>query len=735
MSFSLETAAGPGAWLAAAAVAGGFALHLRRSPTGNVLLALRGAACVAVILALLSPTIVAREEKRARPKLLILLDAGHSMGGKGAGAATRLDQARAWLTRHAARLKERAEVSISLVSDRARPLPGGLGGLAAAAPESVGFKPEEALADAGLADGGTPARVWLISDGVAEGTGDLGRALAGLGAPVDALGVGPARRETGAAFLDLKTPDFAFLHETAPVLAQVEASGLSGRRFTLTLARADAGAPGGWRTVERRDYRAAADQEVVAATFTVRAETLGTERFRLSAEGGGRARTREFRVETVRQKYRVMYLAGRPSHEYAFLRDYLKSDPNYELVSFVILRDPEDPAPADDRELSLIPFPADDIFGRALPQFDLFILENFSAARFRIPPQALESLKRFVANGGALLVKGGENAFTQGGYKNSPLEEILPVTLSARAPDFTPGLFAPKIASAAHPLLSLGEGAETAAAAWAALPPLDGWARFASARAGSEILLSHPRESAEDGRVLPVAAVRPYGRGKVMLISTDSTWRWRLGAAANPAAAGLYARFWARAIQYLTGSLDLSKVKFAPLPDRLPPREPAAFSLRVFDESFRPATGPDLRVSVEWTGPDGKTRAVPARETEPGAWSVELTGLAPGSHRLRAEAFARGRSWGRDEVRFAWEPAGEEPMDRAWLARAAALGGGETRDLATARIKDLLALLPAPRAEAVAARRRRPFAAPFWLALAGALLLLEWALRRRAGHA
>ncbi len=165
-----------------------------------------------------------------------------------------------------------------------------------------------------------------------------------------------------------------------------------------------------------------------------------------------------------------MFLAGRPSAEYAFLREFLKADPNRELVSFVILRNPENPSPAPDRELSLIPFPVDEIFGRALPQFDLFILENFSAARFRLPPQYLDALKRFVAGGGALLVMGGENAFSGGGYRGSPLEELLPVALSGREPDFVPGLFGPKAASFEHPLLRLEETPEAAKRAWDALP-------------------------------------------------------------------------------------------------------------------------------------------------------------------------------------------------------------------------------------------------------------------------
>ena len=733
MSWGVESGSGPWAWLVAALVLAAFTLHALRSPARRPLLVLRAAAVLALILALLRPALLAREGQLAKPRLLILLDAGHSMNGRAPSGGSRLGQAVSWLKKHRSSLESRADVSLTLVSDRARAL-GGLDALDRASAEPVAFKPDQSLPDALPAEG-PPSRVWLVTDGVAEGSGDLGRLVAGLGAPVDVLGVGPSKRETGAAFLDLKAPDFAFLHGMIPVEASVEATGLAGRDVIVTLSRADENAPGGWRETGRSRRRVSSDLESFPISLSAPADALGTARMRLAASGGGRERSREFRVETVRQKYRIMYLAGRPSAEYSALREFLKADPNHELVSFVILRNPENPSPAPDRELSLIPFPVDEIFGRALPQFDLFILENFSAARFRLPPQHLDALKRFVAGGGALLVKGGDSAFSAGGYKNSPLEEVLPVVLSSREPDFIPGLFSPRPGPPEHPLVNLYETPELSRRAWEALPPLDGWGRFASTRPGATVLASHPRELAEDGRPLPVAAVRPFGRGKVMLISTDSSWRWKLGAAADPDAAGFYARFWTRSVQYLTGGLDLSKVKFAPLPDRVPPREPARLSLRVFDEGFGPASAADTRVSVSWTGPDGKPREVAARETEPGAYAIELTGLSPGSHRVRATARVRGRPWGGDEVRFTWEPATEEPMDRGWLSKAAAAGGGDFVDLSTVDPDKLLALLPPARPREETVRRLRPFLSPYWLAFAALLFLLEWALRRRAGHA
>ncbi|MEK7389629.1 MAG: glutamine amidotransferase [Elusimicrobiota bacterium] len=731
--WGLEAEAGAWAWGGLALVAAAFAFHAFRSPARRSLLILRGTGTLFLALSLLHPRVLVRQGRMSNPRLLILIDVGHSMKSKAPGGATRLEQVVSWLKSRRSRIEAAADCSVVLVSERARIL-GGLGSLDRAAVENTGFKPEDSLPEA-LPLEGPPTRVWLMSDGAAEGSGDLGRALSALGAPVDVLGAGPSRRETGATFMDLKAPDFAFLHGSLAVEAGVEATGLAGREATVTLSRADEASAGGWRELGRTRRRVNSDLESFAVNFAAPADQLGTARLRISVHAGGRQRDREFRVETLRQKYRIMYLAGRPSPEYSALREFLKADPNHELVSFVILRNPENPSPAPDRELSLIPFPVDQIFGPALTQFDLFILENFSAARFNLPPQHLEALKRFVAGGGALLVKGGDSAFAAGGYKGSPIEDILPIALSSSRPDFIPGLFSPKPVSLDHPLVRLYETAEASRRVWERLPLLDGWARFASIRGGSVVLASHPKEKTEDGKDLPIVAMRPFGRGRVMLISTDSSWRWKLGAAGEPEASGFYARFWNRTVQYLTGSLDLSKVKFAPLPDKVVPREPARLVLRVFDEGFSPAPSADTRLSVVWTRPDGSSQDAAVRETEPGVYAVELTGLVAGLHKVRAWARVRGRPWGEDEVRFTWDTAQDEPMDRAWLTRAAAAGGGRFFDLSTVDVKELLSLLPPPSPRDESVRRLRPFLSPFWLGAAGLLFLLEWMLRRRAGHA
>ncbi|MBI5883915.1 MAG: hypothetical protein HZB91_12520 [Elusimicrobia bacterium] len=727
---------GAGGWQAALAglAAAACGVHLWKSRSaGRLILSLRAAASASLVLALLLPSVSLSEPVFVKPRVLVLVDSGHSMQSR-SGGMTRLAAATAWLAKHRKTLEERCEPVLFALSDRARAM-GGLSAVDLIAASDAGFHAADALLDAGQTPGAKAERAWLLTDGNAAQSDGVEKAAARLGMPVDVLGVGPGRRGRGAAVLDLKTPDFVFLHGRFPVEFQVEASGLEGERVRLSLLKETIGQ--GFKVVETRQFTAGSDYEVFSASFTAIAESLGRERYRLETTGSSSKplAARDFGVEVIRQKYRIMYLSGRPSYGYASLREFMKTDPNHELVSFVILRNPESVSFVPDHELSLIPFPAEEIFVQNLAQFDLFILENFSYRRFNLPVSHLAALKGFVANGGALLVIGGEQAFATGGYKGTPLEELLPVTLASTPEDYVRSKFSPAPSSLSHPLLGIYDTQAESRQAWQGLPPLFGYARFASIKEGASVLLVHPKENTQSGQPLPVMVQKNFGRGKVLVVSSDSTWRWRLGAAHDWKLASFYGRFWTRVVQYLTGSLDLSKVKFSPLPDRIAPREPAAFTLRVFDEDFKPAVSAGLELSVVWTGPDNKSVSVWAREKEAGMFQIELTGLKEGVHRLRVTARRNGKPWGSDSVRFSWQPAGAEPpMDRRFLEAVAKAGGGRFVPLSAARPEDLLAGLPPVREERRLSRRYFPWTSPYWLALSLLLFFAEWAVRRSRGY-
>lgn len=718
------------------------ALYLRRSRTAALL---RLGALGILAFCAMKPTLAWVQVRRTKPRLVVLVDHSRTMGARLAAGTTRLDRAKAWLKPRLPEISGRASVELYAVSDRARPLESrGLGSLATS---EQGLSLEAALAEL-LRDPHFHAdRIWLITDGAGLAQDWVPRPEGGV--PVDVLGIGPSESPRGLILGELRVPDFVFLHSSFAVQAEVSASRLKGAPVRARLVR-------GGEVLAERTFVPTEEFESFTATFTARSQTLGAESYavevtapgavepmgaiqaRSPAASGGAARLeRVFKLEVIRQKLRVLYLAGRPSPEYFHLREHLKSNPNNELVSFVILRNPENLSPVSDRELALIPFPAQEIFLQDLPLFDLFILQNFSFARFNLPPSYLASVKRFVEIGGALLAIGGDQAFGSGGHRGTLLEEVLPVGLWPQGADYVPGVFSPRLADAGHPLVQLGQDASETKALWEEIAPLDGFNRFGSVKGGATVLLRHASERMPDGGAMPIAAVWGRGKGRAMVLASDTTWRWRLKGGARDRTADAYARFWGRVVDYLTGGLDLKRVRFSPLPEPLGAVEPLRVGLRVFDESFHPLGGPETDLRVLWEKPQSAPAPIPVyfEETAPGVFRGELSDLVAGTHRLKA-VVRRGREfWGEDEITFRWSssPAGALPLNRAALVQAASSLGGEYADLEGVRLGGWLSRLPPERRGREVLRRIPLWNATAWLWAVMALLVTEWFLRRRSG--
>jgi hypothetical protein len=108
-----------------------------------------------------------------------------------------------------------------------------------------------------------------------------------------------------------------------------------------------------------------------------------------------------------------------------------------------------------------------------LNQFAVVVLANVDVLQLKEP--RLARLKDFVANGGGLVVLGGSCAFSRGGYTNTPLEEMLPVTFPVThlMPRYLDGLPLTR-ASAATWLPAFDESAKPAAFYVQTLPPKPG---------------------------------------------------------------------------------------------------------------------------------------------------------------------------------------------------------------------------------------------------------------------
>ncbi|HOW90076.1 MAG TPA: hypothetical protein PL037_07320, partial [Elusimicrobiales bacterium] len=563
------------------------------------------------------------------PRLAVLLDAsvhmreGHTARGSG---RTKYAEASAWLARNLPGLGASAAVECYAFSDRLYRTD--CSSFTVSVPAGGYAESDLKGALSALAgDGGgasCPDRVWIFTDGLSLSGGDWPPDDFGCRDRADIISVGAVSPPRGVSVSGLSGPPFAFAHIPFQISGSVRVSGLKGSPLRLKLMDGN-GAVAGTRT-----FQAASDDEIVTATFTVSAPSVGRADYSFCAavgRGEGCSAVRPLAVSVIREKLRVMYLAGRPSFEYAFLRDLLKGRSGIDLVSFVILRDPEDMPATDERELSLIPFPVNEIFLRDISHFDVFIMQDFDLRRFSVSGNYISSLADFVRKGGGLAVLGGRSSFGGGGYYGMPeLEAMLPA--GARdLPDFSEGLEY-KVFPSGHAASRLFPFQENDEGFWAGAPSLRGASLLGPLKPGARSVFYYEDPSSGGKRVF--SAEREYGKGRVMEIAGTSTWRWKMLGARQTKYSGLYSAFWSRTLAYLDGSLGLEKVTLDPLPRPGPGRP---FRLKVLNDDYLPPSESEL-VSVDaYLEAGGETVPVEFTRSGRGLYEASVQPAAPGRNR------------------------------------------------------------------------------------------------------
>ncbi|MBI4056232.1 MAG: hypothetical protein HY399_01640 [Elusimicrobia bacterium] len=696
-----------------------------------------------LLLLLLKPSLMLIQKTTEKPRLTLLINRSKSMGIKeklpGSSAQktlTRWHQALEWLSEKLPDLEKKAQVQFYAWGEYAERQ--SLSQLRSLSPSETLTSLETALQEVLREE---PQQIWILSDGVEESSEDLVPLLDHLPVPLNVLGVGKPEKYSGGKIARIQLPDFTFLHLPFEIHVDWEIKSKKGQRIPLKLFRNK-------RLLGEQLLSSNTEEEIGHSTFTVYPGSLGRETYRAELDQS----FSESSTDVLRQKWRIMHLTGRPSFEYAHLRDLLKSNPNYELVSFVILRNPDNIMPVPDSELSLIPFPAQEIFVQDLFRFDLFILENFAWSKFGLPLSYLESLKTFVSRGGGLLIIGGENALIGGGYKATALEALSPINFQSGGNDFHFNSFKPKPynQSLQHPLLQwmLPPGGGTKSSSpgrapgddfnslWNHLPPLEGFHSYDSLKPGAIPLWVHPSQKTPLGQETSILTSWSYGKGKVLLWASPSTWKWKLAGGLNPRISSFYARFWTRNIQYLTGDLDFKRVRWSPLPQAWLRKDPLPLSFTVFDETFQPFKDP-VHIRVHWFRPGQTSPEIPlVRPEETGRYQVELHNFKKGPQRLKVWVHAQGKLIGEDEIKFEWNDSlsSYEAFNRNALVKIAHKARGNYSDLNQLEIKTWLRELPPSKEGQVVVGKKNLWDSPLFLGLLIGLIFLEWILRRMRGY-
>ncbi|MDO5642792.1 MAG: hypothetical protein Q4G26_10470 [Paracoccus sp. (in: a-proteobacteria)] len=427
-------------------------------------------------------------------------------------------------------------------------------------------------------------------------------------------------------------------------------------------------------------------------------------------------------VNAVRDRLRVLLVSGEPNPGGRTWRNLLKSDVNVDLVHFTILRPPEkfDGVPGD--ELALIRFPTEELFLDRIHDFDLIIFDRYRM-RGILLPQYYDNIRRYVEEGGAVLVAAGPEFAGVESIARSYLGEILPGRPSGRLIE-TP--FTPRLTPAGrrHPVTENLPGA----------PPEDGsaepgetWGRWLRMieifpEAGATVAMI-----GEGNR--PLLMLGRQGEGRVALIASDQLWLWGRGFEGGGPQLELMRRIahWAMKEPELEEeALDLSA-------------GPGGATLQITRRSLLDANPPALV-----TGPDGTEITVELGEIRPGYFEGQIPAPVPGLYTVRqgdlSRAIAIGPAFPREFERTVANPAA--------LAELIGASGGVVRPLSDG-IPGLRRVEPGRATsgqgvsgpwiglvergtETVTGLSRRPLLPPWgWLVLIAGAMLAGWLIEGR----
>jgi hypothetical protein len=458
-----------------------------------------------------------------------------------------------------------------------------------------------ALADAvvGLLrrkDGDPPAAIVVVTDGQDNASkltlDEAARECARLKVPLHVWGVGSS--EGGLLQIrDVQAPDTLFYDDLIAVPIRWRARGLKTGTVQLRLKLGD-------KVVAEKELPLRRGEDLRdVLTFSPHKEGQEEEsKQKLVAEI--RLKENNTLADSVARpvrlsdsKVKVLYVEQAPRWEYKFLQTALLRDRRVE-PRFLLTK-------ADPRVLkSGPPFLPEFPSREQLFTYDLVILGDVSAAW--LGRERLGWLKEFVRDfkGGLVLIAGQQSA--PASYVGTPLAELLPVEfLPVKYPPFSearPTPFVPVLTTAGQSsdMMALADTPEESAKVWEKLPPLYWHYPVTKLRPAATALLVHPTAKMGE-QPMPILAAQFYGRGQVLFLGTDETWRWRFNAEDK-----YFARFWGQVIyqmalpHLLTNSakrMQAALERSEAVLDR-----PGSLFVRLLDKEFHPLHQKEVKATL-----------------------------------------------------------------------------------------------------------------------------------------
>ncbi|MEW5768664.1 MAG: hypothetical protein AB1797_13820 [bacterium] len=602
--------------------------------TRTLLILLRSLTILVLIFAILAPVLTLSTKTKELPKLAVLIDTSESMSIEDEiipdqeGPKSRFETARQIIENLLKGAGDKYRIEILGFSsspspfDPAKSSPQGKETRLYYSLKEVSNRPER----------GNPAGILLLSDGLETDKIDETRPPRGL-PPVYTVGFGGARSVKDIKLTEVEANEPAYLNREFPIEVKIETSGYPGEEAWLILKE-------GKREVLKKAIRLKEGLEEYTIKITPKQEGRFQYTVSVSEKPGeitARNNYANFSLQVVKSKIRIFYYEGEPRWDYAFLKRFF--DRTEDIEATCLLRNKEggcyQPDSRQDNKKALtFPGRRSDLFA-----YDLIILGSFEPG-FLTRDQK-EAVVEFVSeHGGGLLFLAGLSGLHPGA-ELSPLLPIVP----GEAKQGEPARISLTLEGRNHPITRLDPDPEINNRRWEELPYLEGITETGSVKPGAIVLAN----SRPDDQVF--TAIQRYGRGRVMVITADSTWRWDIGPSGDQKTPEVlqtpgvslddqkqpnevYVRFYQQAIRWLSTKAELKPVNVFTDRPVYQEEEKVEITATVYDQNYRPIEGAAISgeiltqgqeaIKIGLTGGQGRytTKVVPPR---PGKYKIKIT--------------------------------------------------------------------------------------------------------------
>ncbi len=525
-----------------------------------------------------------------------------------------------------------------------------------------------------------PAGIAVFSDGRTEMEEDVEAICSRIGIPVYTVTAGKEEAVSGYRNVRVESvdrPKFCEIDKAVPIKVEIQNSGHQNQPARVVLREGD-------QVLKSESILLTRDKDRLIVSLEYKPQTVGRKTLSATLEDVQEEdlsdNSRKFQIFVTQPNDRVLLICGRLKWDYAFLARLLRRDPAVRLETAVRV-DEKGWMLNGARQTDALSFSREMLFGYAA-----VILMDVERQFFS--DYQLQNLVDFVSEkGGGFCMMGRQFAFAQGGYRNSPVEKMLPVLLGEGPGGEQAGEPVRAEVTAdgkRHPVLWVSPEAGAKGDFWKILPPLGGYTRMGKLRQGAQVLLA----SGPGDRADALLAVQQFGQGRAMVFGGFESWNWAMKAS-DASSQKAYGKLWSQAVRWLMrakreGGGGEEQMFLYAAKDAYTEDENVVLRLKL------PQGGAESAVDADLVLPDGQKTRIGFRKVRPEDDVLESAFIAqkPGTYKIEAKSSAGASGEGLSLAVEVYPRTHE--MDRrfsngALMARIAQMTGGKTYRLDSAK--------------------------------------------------